>query len=64
MIMPLIHSDSKNAFSSNVSELMHSGYPQKQALAISYSNQREAQRHDHHEREEPKHGHEHNKYGR
>jgi hypothetical protein len=63
MIMPLNKSTSKAAFSSNVSELMHSGYPQKQALAISYSTQREAQRHDHNEREAPKHEHERHKYG-
>src|SRR4029077_11459924 len=38
--MPLNKSGTKQAFSSNVSELMHSGYPQKQALAIAYSTQR------------------------
>lgn len=62
--MPLVKSASKEAFSNNVSELMHSNYPQKQAVAIAYSNQREAQRHDHKEREAPKHGHERSKYGR
>jgi hypothetical protein len=62
--MPLIKSASKEAFGENVSELRHSGYPIKQALAISYSNQREAQRHDHDHREAPKHEHERNKYGR
>ncbi len=62
--MPLIKSSSEKAFSSNVSELMHSGYPQKQSLAIAYSNQREAQRHDYHKREEPKHEYERHKYGR
>lgn len=61
--MPLIKSDSKEAFSKNVSELMHSNYPQKQALAIAYSNQREAQRHTHQEREAPKHEQERFKYG-
>ena len=35
--MPLIHSDSKTAFSKNVAELMHSGREKKQALAIAYS---------------------------
>lgn len=41
--MPLEKSASKEAFSSNVSELMHSNYPQKQALAIAYSTKRKAQ---------------------
>ena len=45
--MPLIKSDSKEAFSKNVAELMHSDYPQKQAVAIAYSNKREAERHEH-----------------
>lgn len=35
--MPLKKGKSKKAFKSNVSELVHSGYPIKQALAISYS---------------------------
>lgn len=52
--MPLEHSASKEAFSRNVSELMHSGREQKQALAIAYSEKREAERHEH----------EKNKYGR
>ncbi len=62
--MPLNKSSSKEAFSENVSELRHSGYPEKQSLAIAYSTQREAQRHSHHEREAPKHHHEKHKYGR
>jgi hypothetical protein len=45
--MPLIHSTSKEAFSKNVAELMHSNYPQKQAVAIAYSTKREAEKHDH-----------------
>lgn len=40
--MPLKHGKSKKAFSSNVSKLIHEGYPQKQALAISYSIQRQS----------------------
>lgn len=52
--MPLIKSDSKEAFSKNVAELVHSNYPQKQAVAIAYSNKREAERKEH----------EKNKYGR
>ena len=62
--MPLIKSDSKEAFSKNVAELMHSNYPQKQALAIAYSNQRESQRHTHTERQAEMQQHERNKYGR
>lgn len=40
--MPLIKSASKKAFSENVSEMMHSGHPQKQALAVAYSTMRKA----------------------
>ena len=40
--MPLIHSKSKAAFSSNVASEMHAGKPQKQALAIAYSIKRKA----------------------
>ncbi len=35
--MPLKHDSSKKSQSSNIAELMKSGYPQKQAIAISYS---------------------------
>ena len=62
--MPLIHSAGKKAFGENVSELRHSGYPEKQSLAIAYSNQREAERDTHEEREMPKRAHEMHKYGR
>jgi len=48
--MPLIHSDSKEAFSKNVAELMHSNYPQKQAVAIAYSEQRQAENKEHERR--------------
>jgi len=40
--MPLQPGKSKQAFSSNVAELMNSGRPQKQALAIAYSEQRKS----------------------
>ncbi len=36
--MPLIKSGSRQAVSSNISELIHSGRPQKQAIAIAMSN--------------------------
>ena len=35
--MPLKKGKSKNAISSNIRELMHSGRPQKQAVAIAMS---------------------------
>ena len=38
--MPLIHSASKTSFSHNVAAEMHAGKPQKQAVAIAYSEKR------------------------
>ena len=38
--MPLSRGTGKKAFSKNVSAEMHAGKPQKQALAIAYSQQR------------------------
>lgn len=35
--MPLMHGSSKEVISSNISELRHSGYPEKQAIAIAFS---------------------------
>ena len=40
--MPLKKSTSKKAFSSNVKAEMHAGKPQKQAVAIAYSQKRKA----------------------
>jgi hypothetical protein len=40
--MPLSHSKSKNAFSKNVAAEMNAGKPQKQSVAIAYSEQRKA----------------------
>lgn len=42
--MPLDKSGGKAAFSRNVSELVHSGRPQKQAVAIAYSVQRKGKK--------------------
>jgi len=35
--MPLMKGKSREAQSSNIKKLMEEGYPQKQAIAISYS---------------------------
>lgn len=45
--MPLKKSTSKAAFSKNVATEMHAGKPQKQAVVIAYSVQREAQKDGH-----------------
>lgn len=38
--MPLIKSGSRKAISENISEMVHSGYPRRQAVASSLSNAR------------------------
>lgn len=40
--MPLIKSTSKKAFSKNIEKEMKAGKPQKQAVAIAFSEKREA----------------------
>ena len=46
--MPLEKSTSKKAFGHNIEAEMHAGKPQKQAVAIAYSEKREAQKkHEH-----------------
>ncbi len=42
--MPLAKSTSKKAFSNNVRAEIHAGKPQKQAVAIAYSEKRAAQK--------------------
>lgn len=42
--MPLKTGKSRSAFSDNVRELMHSGRPQKQAVAIAYAVKRRSKR--------------------
>ena len=46
--MPLIKSTSKRAFGENVATEMRAGKPQKQAVAIAYSEKREAGKHHSH----------------
>lgn len=45
--MPLKKSTSKKAFSENIRAEMKAGKPQKQAVAIAYSEKREAQKAPH-----------------
>lgn len=42
--MPLKTGKSKKVRSDNISELIHSGYPTKQAVAIEYSRERKSER--------------------
>lgn len=43
--MPLEKSTSKEAFKRNIEAEIHAGKPQKQAVAIAYSEKREAMKH-------------------
>lgn len=61
--MPLIKSASNAARETNVKEMIASGHPVNQAVAASYANQREAERHTHDERQKERHDHERRKYG-
>jgi len=45
--MPLLKGSSKEVISSNISELRHSGYPEKQAVAIALSNARKSKKKKH-----------------
>ena len=56
--MPLIKSKSEKAFVHNLKAEIHAGKPQKQALAIAYSEKRHAKKHGGHvstHHENPKH---------
>ena len=46
--MPLIKSTSKQAFAKNIATEMRAGRPQKQSIAIAYSEKRAAQKAAHH----------------
>lgn len=43
--MPLRKGKSRKVVGENIREMMHSGYPQKQAVAASLSNARKGKRH-------------------
>lgn len=62
--MPLIQSTSDKSRQENIKTEIDAGRPVKQAVAIGYANQREAQRHTHSERQAPLVEHERNKYGK
>ena len=55
--MPLIHSTSKRAFGENVAKEVEAGKPQKQAVAIAYSEKREAAHHSSHSKKRSDHYH-------
>lgn len=61
--MPLIKSASNEARQENIKEMIHAGHPVNQAVAASYANQREAQRHSHNERQAHLIAREKEKYG-
>lgn len=42
--MPLKRGSSRSVISSNISEMVHSGYPQKQAVAAALSTARKSKR--------------------
>lgn len=64
ILMPLIKSPSNTARETNIKEMIQAGHEPRQAVAAAYHNQREAQRHTHHERQAEHHAREKEKYGR
>jgi len=62
--MPLIHSNSKEAFKKNVAEMVHSGHPVNQAVAAAYSVKHHVKKDEHEERKIERHTHERLKYGK
>lgn len=61
--MPLIKSSSDKARQDNIETEIDAGRPIKQAVAIGYANQRDAERHTHEERQSERYEHERRKYG-
>lgn len=62
--MPLIKSSSNEARQTNIKEMIAAGHKPDQAVAASYANQRDAERHTHEERQVERHTHERQKYGK
>lgn len=62
--MPLIKSASNAARQENIKEMIDAGHPIKVAVAASYHNQRDAERHTHDERQKERHDYERSKYGK
>jgi len=52
--MPLKPGKSKKVISENIREMMHSGHPQKQAIAAAYANARRGKKHHRKKRTVPK----------
>jgi hypothetical protein len=42
--MPLLHGSGQGVISENIRELRHSGYPEKQSIAIAYSQARKGKK--------------------
>jgi len=54
--VPLKKGSDRKTVSSNISEMMHSGYPQKQAVAASLSNARRGRKHSRSKRKSSRSG--------
>lgn len=62
--MPLIKSASNSARETNIKEMIAAGHKPAQAVAASYHNQRQAERHTHEDRNKQRADHEEHRYGR